>query len=39
MTAIDRTKLVLRTPTGDPVELGHFATKPYLLLVFLRHLA
>lgn len=39
MTLLVRLKLVLFTPTGEPVELGDFATRPYLLLMFLRHLA
>lgn len=39
MTSLERMKLPLLTPTGEPVELGHYATQPYLLLIFLRHLA
>ncbi len=39
MTPLERMKLILFTPAGEPVELGHFATRSYLLLIFLRHLS
>lgn len=33
------TDLMLLRPDGTPARLGDFLDRPYLLLVFLRHLA